>query len=264
MSSHQFSTLSTAVISTADSASDTTFSFSGLPLELQFKILYYTYTPRSIIINQNFALGTTPRSKTTTPVSLQINHVLRTEALRHYELLRFKKPEGLSREINFDRWPRVYVNFETDTISVDAWAPRSSTRTIDSWNATYWNSISCSPINAAFLLFVTFIAESQRSRLSLLLGNLHWSRPPPGWFSFVSAHDKILRSLTRLLTDRDVSSGKVVCSLPQGNSFFEGAENIKLLVEKLDQHEIMMSQFTYRITGVGEFAKGTCFVFQTR
>ncbi|EPE29807.1 hypothetical protein GLAREA_00967 [Glarea lozoyensis ATCC 20868] len=99
-------------IATTTSVSQKLFNFSGLPNELQFAIIHLTYEPQTIVIENAFDPNTVARRKTPTPVALRLNDACRAEALKHYELLKYFGPPG----IDFDRWPRIYINFKTDRI----------------------------------------------------------------------------------------------------------------------------------------------------
>ena len=86
------------------------FRFLGkLPLEIQYKIVHFTYEPQTIVIGNDFTIDKIPRNTTHVPIALQINHAYRQEALKHFERLQFISWKDLAgvEATNLEHWPHI-------------------------------------------------------------------------------------------------------------------------------------------------------------
>ncbi|EPE29808.1 hypothetical protein GLAREA_00968 [Glarea lozoyensis ATCC 20868] len=159
------------------------FRFTDLPIEIQFKILHLTYEPQKIVIwriHNSFA-GNIPRNLTPAPVALQINHALRMEAMKYYELLKYEGPPGKS----FEKWPRIYINMDMDRLTLGLRSARLNTLSNHLVGLTHrvareagTSPSTGEPIPLTFpkylplLSFVNFISADQRRRLIVLFQDL--------------------------------------------------------------------------------------------
>lgn len=174
MSRHQ-----AAMDAETDSSIEQPSSFSSLPYELVCQILSLTYQPQVVIID--FKRHKRPRNKTPVPAALHINRMCRKVAKENYTLLEYNPRKG----IDFETWPRIYMNFETDHIML-SFCP-DYLRFIHgqlTWHLTngllIWEEYANIPIfrytpapSMALVRLASFIKPEHRKQLSIMYPDLN-------------------------------------------------------------------------------------------
>ena len=224
-------------------------SFVSLPYELVFKILNLTYQPQVVVIE--FKRHKRPRNKTPVPAALHINHMCRAVAKETYTLLEYNP----QKDIDFETWPRIYMNFDTDHIMLSphpdypAFAHDRQTR-----HQYYGYMHGSYPPYKALVRFFSFLKAERRKHISILFQDMNccslyqaMSRGIEGVMRKISMH-MLLRN------------SKEIVFIAERRTEMKDITLVQNLVNWYYDHQRAIQECGHEVTELGQLELGNGFV----